>query len=355
MKKLWILLLFPLYLGGAELEERVDFLEKQMGEVSTGTANQTFGANFAPGNFQKGWIGLFATGDALYWSSKVGGTEYAYDLLGSAIGFNDSRSGESEEQDFKWGWGARGSLGLVFPSLGREIICSGTWFSTHQTDHHTQSLPSVLINLKGAFYSPSNHVSSRYDLSYNDVYFEIKKPFFLSSFLSTYTAIGAKRDWVDQDQHLDYTLQEGQTYHVKDTCHFMGTGLRIGIGTTWHLFAGINFTVDLGGAVLYGEFDVRHKEKLTAIREIDLKASSHLFSPEADFRIGLGWDLYASSYHLGISVSYEALYIWRQNKALEMEDTTPSSAGGTKGRFQVVRYPEDMTFYGATIRAKLEF
>lgn len=347
------MLFLPVYLWGVDLEERVATLEERMGQVSTETPNQTFGANFAPENFQKGWIGLFLVGEVLYWHPKIGGTEYAYNLLGSAIGWDVPASGDVEDQDFDWGWGARAGLGLTFPSIGWEIICTGTWYRSNQTDHHSRSLPSVLINLRGASFAPSSHVRSRYDLSFSDVLLELKKPYFLSRFLSTALSLGVKWNWVDQEQKLRYRLQQGQIYQVEDLCHFQGVGPRIGFNLQWHLFLGLSLLGEVGGALLYGDFDVKHEEKLTGINEVFLKGDIHLFSPEVDFNLGLGWDLYTKGYHLGIALCYEALYMWRQNEALKMEDITAPL--GPHAHFQVVRYAEDLTFYGVTLKAKIEF
>jgi len=346
MKKLWVFFLLPAFLFSSDLEERVSLLEKEMGQVSTETANQTFGANFSPGNFQKGWIGLFLTGEVLYWHPKVGGTEYLYRFLQD--GTTLIQQGDAEDHTFNWGWGARAGIGLTFPGLGWELICTGTWYSTDQTNTKEARPPTILISQKGAFFTLSDQARSSYDLSYDEVLLELKKPYFLSRFLSTYTSIGAKRSWVDQEQRLKYQIQPSQLYQVKDICCFEGTGPRIGLGTQWHLFYGLNFIAEIGASLLYGKYDVKHKEVLPPISEINLKGNTHLFSPQVDFSLGLGWDLYTSGYHFGVSLSYEALYLWRQNEALMLEDAEML-------HLKVARYADDITFYGVTLKVKIEF
>lgn len=346
MKKLWTLLLLPYAIFSASLEERVSMLEQEMGQVSTETANQTFGANFVPTNFQKGWIGLFIQGDILYWHPKVGGTEYAYKLIGNALKL--PQSSDTDDHSFNWGWGARAALGITFPGIGWEFVGTGTWYSTSQTDTQTAGLPTILINLKGAFLAPSSKARSCYDLSYDEFLVELRRTYSISRFLSTYTSIGAKRNWVDQDQRLHYTVAPNQIYKVKDLCDFEGTGARLAFGTQWHLIYGLSFLMNGGGSLLYGKYEVKHTEILTPMSSIHLHGNTHLFSPQVDFSLGLGWDLYTKGYHFGISLNYEALYLWRQNQALQLDDTV-------QNRLQVVRYADDITFYGVTFKAKLEF
>ncbi|MCB1116930.1 MAG: hypothetical protein KDK71_10740, partial [Chlamydiia bacterium] len=53
---------------------------------------------------------------------------------------------------------------------------------------------------------------------------------------------------------------------------------------------------------------------------------------------------------LSFCFGYEAEYFWRQNQSIEIEN---SSGGGF--RVQLIRYAEDLTFYGVTMRFGIEF
>jgi len=355
MKKVLLAILLPLALFASDLEERIKMLEEQMSSIGTDNPNQTFGANFAPSHFDRGWVSLTLNGSFLYWHPKIGGTEYAYNLLRDAIGFNVPQSGEVKEQTFDWDVGARAGAALYFPVLGYEFALSGTWYSTSQSLINSRSLPSILVNLRGAFLTQPNQARSTSSLSYDSILVELRKPQFLSSFLSFCSSIGVKKDQVDQKQTLRYRLSSQQFYHVKDKCAFDGVGPRLAYELKWHFLYGISLFGHLGGALLYGAFDVKHDETLNPLSAINLKANTHLFSPQVDFSLALGWDLYARTYHLGFSIGYEALYMWRQNEALQMEDSVPAGVSDTQGRFQFTRYAEDITLYGLTLKATLSF
>lgn len=347
-------LFFPSLLFSQALEERVSQLEKEMKEVHLETAENTAGARFSSDVFQRGWIGVLFTGEALFWHAKAGSTEYAYNLVSQTLGVG-AQSGDVEGQSFGWGWGFRVGAGLRFSVVGWELYGNYTRFHTSDTESRSKAFPALLVNLKGAFLSPSSRARSHTDLSYDNANLTLNRQSFMSRFLSVKTAIGVKTSWLDQEQTLHYRLSGSEeVLHVKDRCDFWGIGPMIGLGTKWHLLWGFSLNADVSGSILYGDFNVKHKEE-TSLGIMDLQGDTSLFSPTLGFFIGLSWDLYRDWVHFGLSLGYEAEYFWRRNASLELEDVIGNNGPPFRGRFQVVRYAEDLTFYGVTLKAQLEF
>lgn len=328
--RVWLILfIFPLFSG--ELEERVTALEAQMGEVGEETSEGTFGASFAPETFQKGWIGLFFSGEALFWHVKVGGSEYAYSLAQKALDL--PQSGEVESQSFDWGVGYRFGVGVRLPILGWNLAGIYTHFGTEDREANASD---CYVNLKSRFTSPTDSIQSRYKIDYDCIDLELRSSSFLSRFFGIETFWGLRNAWIDQLQGIYYSELQ-----VKDRCRFQGMGPRLGGRLQWHLLYGASFLTAVTGSLLYGDFEVKYRENL-----VNLKGNSHLFSANVSFLIGLGWDVYGNWYHWGVTLGYEAEYYFRQNRMIEVE--------GLK-RVQIVRNVDDLTFYGVTIKALVEF
>ncbi|QVL57727.1 MAG: hypothetical protein KFB93_01230 [Simkaniaceae bacterium] len=326
--------LFSLY--GGDLEERVASLEEEMEQVGTKTEGGGFGASFASGKFEKGWIGIQFFGGALYWHAKVGGTEYVYDLATGG-------SGKVETQSFDWDWGYRVGAGIRLPIVKWEVIGTYTHFGTQDNEGRGIIPPSLLVSLKGGVIPSIYEARSDYKIDYDNIELTLHQSSFLSRLLGFGTMVGVKRAWIDQKQGVTYRSREA--IRVKDRCRFVGTGPNLGLNMNWHLLYGISLVGDASGSLLFGEFEVKHSEN-----EIALKGSSYLFTPTLRFLFGLNWDYPMRSTQFSLSLGYEAEYFWRQNQSVEIENR-----GASGFRIQLMRYAEDLTFYGATLRAGIEF
>lgn len=336
MRYLLLSFIFLFSLHGNNLEERVIALEEEMEQVGTKTESGGFGAHFASGEFEKGWVGIHFFGGALFWHAKVGGTEYVYDL---AMG----REGKIASQSFDWDWGYRVGVGLSLPIVKWELIGTYTHFGSQDYEGRGALPPSLLISLKGGAITSSHDAHSDYKIDYDNIELCLHQSSFFSRLLGLGTSVGVKRSWIDQKQGVTYS--SGEVVRVKDRCRFVGTGPTIGLNMKWLLFYGISIIADGRGSLLLGNFEVKHSEN-----EISLKGSSYLFSPTLRFLLGLGWEYPMRWGQLSLSLGYEAEYFWRQNQSVEIE-----SRGGNGFRVQLIRHAEDLTFYGATLRAGIEF
>ncbi|WP_316359690.1 Lpg1974 family pore-forming outer membrane protein [Candidatus Neptunichlamydia sp. REUL1] len=335
MKWMTISIFCTLSLFAEKMERRVDVLEHQMGEVGTKTPSGEYGAQLANATFERGWVGVELFGSPLYWHAKVGGTEYVYSLV--------SGKGKVESQSFDWDFGYRLGAGVFLPIVKWEVLGTYTHFGTQDTEGRGVIPPSLLVNLRGSFFVFSQSVKSSYDIDYDTVSFELKRSSFLGSLLGLGSSLGVKQGWIDQKQSVTYSAFQEELTKVKDRCRFRGVGPLLGMNINWHLFSGFSFLGDIKGALLYGDFEVKHTEP-----PIEVKGAAHLFSPNLSFTFGLNKDFPIGGAQVFISLAYEADYYWRQNQMVTMEDAD-------RGRLKIARQAEDLTFYGVTGRLGIEF
>lgn len=350
-------------------EARVTELESQMQQVRTETAMDTYGANTALARPSvENPYKWFITLDVLYWRTKVGGTEYAYSDQDPTASL--PIKGRTKHMEFDWDWGLRGGLGYNFDHDGWDVRAQYTWFDTSGSDTTRAGLNSSIVPLRGSALIPGNnqefiyctHAKSQYDMDYQAVDIELGRDYYVSSKLSLRPFWGLKTAWIDLEQNTRYTggnpdpnnpnvlALQRNTVHVREDSDFWGLGPRTGIDTRWYLGEGFSIFGNLSGALLYGYFDVDHKERFTGneVSRVRLRADRHAFSPTAQIQMGLRWDSYfhENKHHFSIGLGFEAQYWWRMNQMLKVDDATT---------LKYERYSEDLSMYGLTLDMRFDF
>ena len=352
-----------------DMDSRVAELENKMTQVRTETASGKYGAQTASARAEVDGEGLFITGDILHWQTRVGGTEFA---------FTDQDTnamlpirGRTKDMKFDWDWGLRIGLGYNFQHDRWDIRGQYTWFNTNGSNSTRAGLNSSIIPLKGSStitLQPNQNVplflyctsaKSQYDFNYEALDLELGRAYFISSRLSLRPHWGVKAAWMDQEQIVRYTGGNpdattvglsGDTVHIKDDCDFWGVGPRLGFDSKWYLGYGFSFFGNLNTALLYGYFDVEHRERYSAYidNQIKLDANRHTFSPTAQMQLGLRYDKYIhnNKQHLGIGLGFEVEYWWRQNQMLKVDDSIVT---------QYERYAEDVSMHGLTLDFQWDF
>lgn len=352
-----------------DMDSRVTQLENQMQQVRTETAMGTYGAQTATARAEVDGYGWFFTFDVLYWHAKAGGTEFAYSD-------QDPRAqlpirGRTKDIDFEWDWGIRVGAGYNFEHDGWDLRAQYTWFDTNGSDSTRAGANSSIVPLRGsstivALPTNSNRqflfctsAKSQYDFDYSAIDLELGRAYFISGKLSFRPHWGLKTAWFDQEQITRYTgglangddlgLQ-GDTVHIKDDCDFWGLGPRVGVDSKWHLGYGFSIFGNVAGALLFGHFDVEHKERYSAASDnrIKLSANRHAFSPTAQMQLGLRYDKYMhdNTQHIGVGLGFEAQYWWRQNQMLKIDDAQV---------LKYERYSEDVSMHGLTLDIQWDF
>ncbi len=341
-----------------DMDARVSQLENQMKQVRTETAMGTYGAQTATARAEVDGFGWFITADVLYWHAKVGGTEFAY----TDADTNSSLPirGRVKDVDFEWDWGFRVGLGYNlkhdgwdarvgythFDSSGSDAVTAGSNSSVIPTRATTQFLPNV-------FLQNCTSAKAQYDFDYQAIDLDLGRSYFVSESLSFRPNCGIKTAWIDQEQTVRYTGGThlgGNTVQVKDLCDFWGLGPKAGVDSKWYLGNGFSIFGNLTAGLLFGKFDVDHKQTLSYTPEGDVKLSAnrHAFSPTAQFQLGLRYERYLNNnaQHIGIGLGYEGQYWWRQNQMLVADHGFPASH---------TRFSDDASMYGLTLDFKWDF
>jgi hypothetical protein len=364
----------------ADVESRLTELENQMKQSCTTTPMGTFGATTASArpDLPDGY-NYFITADVLYWHARVGGTEFAYTDNDSLAHF--PIKGRVKDMKFDWDWGFRVGLGYNFQHDGWDIHALYTYFDTNGSKTTTAGQNSILIPLRGSAnivegaapgLSPEfrycTSAKSQFDFDYQVVDLELGRAYYLSEKFSVRPHAGLESAWFDLEQITRYTGGQRissifglgpNTIHVKENCNFWGIGPRTGVDTKWYLGHGVSIFSNLAAALLFGYFDIEHREKYSEVEDlcrIRLHANKHAFSPAVQFQLGLRYDSYVfnNKQHVGVGLGFEAQYWWRQNQMLKInEEKIQRSVFGATSKYD--KYAEDVTMYGATLDVKWDF
>ncbi len=353
-----------------DTDSRITQLEQQMKQVRTENAMGTYGAKTASARPDVDGNGWFLTGDVFYWKAAVGGTEYAYSDQDPIAAL--PISGRVKDMDFDWDWGFRVGIGYNFLHDGWDVSAQYTWFNSSGSDSSSAGLNSSLVPLKGLariVSTPANPLhlflfcrsaKSQYNFDFQSVDLDLGRNYFVSGKLSFRPYFGLKAAWIDQQQITRYTGGEPDafnnigpginTIHVKDDCDFKGLGPRTGLDSKWHLGHGFSIFGNFATALVWGFYDVSHKEKYSPVADnhVKLSADMNRFSPTVQFQLGLAYDAYFlnDTNHITIGLGFDAQYWWRQNQMLKIDDSTPA---------KYERYSEDVSMQGVTLDIKWDF
>ncbi|GAB4186792.1 MAG: hypothetical protein Tsb0015_04850 [Simkaniaceae bacterium] len=360
-----------------DMDSRIAELERQMEQVRVVTPNGTCGANTALArpvlDEECGCCGsnFFVELSAIYWHPKVGGTEFAYTDQDPTGTF--PIKGDVKDMDFSWEWGLKAGIGYNFVHDGWDVFLHYTWLDGHGSESTSAGLNDTVIPLRAAasITQPQGTfifcqtAKSQFDFAFNALDLELGRHFFVSEYLSLRPFAGLKAAWIDLEQKTRYfggdpnntLLGLGvNTVHVKDTSDFWGIGPRIGIGTKWHLCKGFSIFGDFSGALVYGSFDVDHKERYSALADVNrikLSDKNHAFSPTFQYQIGIGYDTYVNCdrNHISIRLSFDSQYWWRANQMLKVDDVISNDNAAV--RYE--RISEDVSLHGVTLDLRVDF
>lgn len=363
-------------LFGESISERVERLEEEMKTVFMETPMGTQGAKFANGSprpYETTWYGK---AELLYWHAKAGGTEYAI-ALDSAI---KPWSGNMKDCDFEWDLGFRVGLGRFIGSQRNwDVTLDYTQF--HTSDQESTNEPNdsrVAINDTIATITGISHAKFNGHIDYDGLDLMLGKNMFLSSMVSFHPKIGLRAAWLDQKytfkgtdeiNALDTALfVAGKVFHsLHSNCDLLGIGPRIGTDMKWYIGDGFRLFADFTASLLYSNADVGYKNRTViqplgddeTVVKLSLKGDKHLLCPHVHFFGGLMWGtnfhIQKKDQYFEFGAGYEVEYFWRVNQTLNISDSYPQLSSSGPVRVDYKRTSEDVSFYGLTFKARLDF
>ncbi len=332
-----------------------------MGYVLTSNPNDTFGARPASARPEVDGAGYFATFDILYWQAKVDGTEFAYSSINLVQSY--PVRGRVFPVEFDWNWGFRAGFGTNFVHGGWDLYANFTYFKSDGNASVSSGTGGQVVPTKGDPQIISTPVSttlktvgkatSQYGVDFDRVDLELGKNFYNSYNLSFRPHLGLVTTWINQKQTVRYTAGPLgiNTVQVKDKCDFWGMGPRTGLDSKWYLTNGFSVFGNISGALVYGLFQVQHKNwySATVDNKVFLRGNVHKFAPTAQMQIGLSYDTYLSNerQHLCISLGYDCQYWWSVN-----QNFTFNSA---LGYHSYTRENSNLSFHGIDLHLRLDF
>ena len=362
------LCILPLFAG---LGDRVEELEKQMSEVGSINAMGEFGTEMRAAQPEVDGVRWYITGELLYWQAKIGGSEYTLSVGESNEVLSPPIKGTIKSNTFGWDIGGRLGVGLNLPHDSWDLFLNFTYYENHNTTSSTKPFPSLLLSQVGFFGGTFDKAKSTYDLTYLNLDLEFGRKFFISENLSVKTHVGVKGTRMLQENKVKLNFGPtqaggtllGEFYRVYNRCDFNGIGPRIGFEGNWHIGYGYRLINESSFSLLYSYFDVTDKERnspgsTNTNANISLKGKFRRFIPYAQIFLGLGWGDYVHNdkYYFTLKAGYEVLYFWRENQCVEANDWNFVNNGGSNtNRFSYKQFAEDLSFYGITVKARLDF
>lgn len=340
---------FPFLVFSSNTEERLQQLEIAFEKHSQKRESQAPPSRAHSSNL----IGIFFSGDALFWRAQSGGKEYVYDYVSQKMG-KKSVEENSPTKEYGMGPGFRVGAGFKIPLLGWVISSEYAQLKLSDDQKNQKNFPPILMQIKGGLFSSSHIKTSNSTFSYKNIDIDLIREILNNRLISFKTLLGVKTSWIDINKTLSYQLSGSQGFLVEDHSDFSGVGPTLGFDLTCHLFLGFGLGAQISGGCLFGSFDVHHKEE-TGLGEIKLQGSKRLFLPTLNFFIGPSWTLSFKRCRLSIKLGYEAGYFWSLNQSAHLETMVDPQGGPFQGTLKVVRPMEDITLYGATLKACLGF
>ncbi len=336
-------------LTAVELNSRVAILEAQMNEISVRTVHENRGAKTASASPQISGEEWFFTGDLLWWQANEGGMDYAQ-IFNSFPATASFAPVENRVLTFKWDYGFRAGIGKTFQHDKWDLYTNFTWFQTENSQATSLHEGVFITPLRSVPLVLASQVKIHWEIDFYTLDLNLGRNYFVSPKLAFHPYLGLKGAVIDQHVNTHSHFISGPLLKAKDKNDFWGIGPSMGLEGKWFLDYGFHLFSSLGGAILWGDFTVRHKEIFPSFDVVrnKLDLGLHQIVPMTQFQLGLGYEtnLYHNRYHLGIGARYEIQYWWNQNQM-------PYFSFFSLERFQ--RYAEDLSLQGITADVRFDF
>lgn len=327
------------------LEKEIEILKKELHSMLIKQARPS--AN--PGIMRDEW---FVSMEPIYLYQRTNGTQFAYSNRSQAASL--PLKGRTKDINFGWSWGFRAGCGKNITFDQWDLFAYFTLYRNHVSGSARSGQESILIPLRGSVITQLgvSSAKSNYSLDLYNIDLELGRHYYVSEKLSFRPFIGVKNAWIDQHQEIRYTggALNRNSAHVNDYCEYWGIGARTGVNSKWHLFDGWYLKGMLSGTVLYGFFDIEHKEKVTPsqVDRVEIDDNKHRFVPMVQWHFGIGWGTYFNQKenYLDLGIAYEGMYWWRQNQMLKVYEYSS---------LRYDNYSEDISVHGLAFKARLYF
>jgi hypothetical protein len=273
-------------------------------------------------------IGMFATGDYLYWVAKQDNMQYASTGY-TNDNFISTAPGSASNLKFRFHSGFKAGLGFSFGHDYWDLSSTYTWFLS---DNNTGSVkggeysgltPSFdpYIDLSYADYFTK--ASSLWTLHFNVIDVDLGRNFYISKYLSLRPFIGLKGSWQKQkssSSYLGMMIDTPFSYSRNLKSSFWGIGIHTGCNTAWHLAGTWSIYGDIAFSSLWGPFQTKRTDKSSSsgsdVTPVSQTNNFHTLSPVLELALGLRKEqwFYHNRFHVAVQAGWEEQIWWDQNQ-----------------------------------------
>ena len=287
---------------------------------------------------------VFFTGDFLWWQASEGPLPFAINGLNDAKILDDSDAqvfsspvkGKVHSIEGVWAPGFKVGLGLNSGHDGWDISGQYTWLHANDSKSHKEASSRIFSGSKNNFPDTKNasydtlQNSSKWNLHFNAIDFDLGRNFYLSQFLTSKFFIGLKGTWQKHTWDVtssftnlkiqtdaDKPTQVALTGPLTDHKHYdvWGVGIRNGLNSAWHLTKSFSFYGDIALSGLwtncykqiqFSKLEDKNKKKHRTLVDIS-NPSFYNWKSVLELGLGIQWDTWFSedAYHLGLKLGWE--------------------------------------------------
>jgi hypothetical protein len=306
-------------------------------------------------------VGLFFSGDFLYWQAEEGGLAYAI-----ATPFDGTVTGtigkvSRLQPGYEPGYRLKSTYQLPYDQW--DLSFSWVRYQASTSSHLAPSgdvgiFPFWLCLTNEPVGIASQATSkAHWKLNFNTLDFNVGRMFQIGEHFSIKPYLGFKAAWIEQKLTAFYgDLNSFSSFigsvRSKNRCNFQGYGAELGIDGKWDLGAGFDLFGAIEGALFWGNFDIAMYEKNNGVApELRSSLSNHLHEviPELGAAAGVSWErnFFSDRLYLNIHVAWEEQIWFRQNQMTRFADTYNLG--------KVINHLGNLTLSGWTIGATLGF
>jgi len=211
-----------------------------------------------------------------------------------------------------------------------------------------------LVTQNGVPFTNGTEAKANIEFDYDVVSLVAGRDMFVSRTFSLRPYAGLSTAWVTIKERVNYSggsILDVNTITVRDSNKYWGLGPVGGFDGNLHLGAGFSIYGDFNATLLYGNFDVNHKETYSpdeATYTLRLNGDLHRFVPELQMGLGLAYDTYLDEHkhHICLSLGYDVTYLFSINQIIKLDDDAT---------YRYDRYNEDASLQGVMLKARWDF
>ena len=314
------------------LDNRVSALEQRRG--ASGMVNPPARPQVMNG------ADLFAYGDLLYWKANENGIPLAVVNQGSEFNLNNAKVNNLRG---RWNFAFRVGIGYDIPHDGWDLNLSWLRYNSsgHRKHVHSKTGRYIFPTLAPsadpiAELDAASSAKGNWKLLLNQLDLDLGREFFVSKWMTLRPHAGVRTDWVQQKMKGEYKdfvnlLPASSEVDTKFRDRWWGIGLEAGLDSQWGLGNGWSIFANLAAAILYGEHNIRLKDKNdpAGFRSssngafsssggvfADVRDKAWIAHPILDLQLGLRWDgMVANDHlHIGVHLGWENHVYFSQNQ-----------------------------------------